>query len=73
MTTQANDESKPKKSNLQEKSCDVRSELAREKKMFYFAASVCQDCQLTEGYLQSLVTVDSNIVPVVHLSVIPKE
>lgn len=41
--------------------------------MFHFAASVCQDCQLTEGYLQSLVTVDSNIVPVVHLSVIPKE
>lgn len=43
--------------------------------MFHFAASVCQDCQLTEGYLQSLVTVDSNVVyvvPVVHLSVIPK-
>lgn len=70
--TQANDETKPKSLTFR-KSRAVRSELAREKNMFYFAASVCQDCQLTEGYLQSLVTVDSNIVPVVHLSVIPKE
>lgn len=76
--TKPNDENgqkNPKPSNLQEKNSAVRSELAKEKKLFYVAVFLCQDCQLQVGggHLQSLVTVDSNMVPLVHVCVTAQE